>query len=67
MSMSQNPQSVRAKPYLSRLRYDLVKLHPLKIEDGPREDRADTLSPLYVELIHTDLEQATDFTGISYI
>ncbi|KAK3177009.1 hypothetical protein OEA41_008335 [Lepraria neglecta] len=45
----------------------LVKLHPLKIEDGPREDRADTLGPLYVELIHTDLEEATDFTGISYI
>ena len=43
-----------------------MKLHPLRTEDGPREDRADTLSPLYVELIHTDLEEATDFTGISY-
>lgn len=63
--MIQNPQSTyKALSEPSAIR--LVKLHPLKIKDSLREDRADTLSPLYVELIHTDLEEATDFTGVSY-
>lgn len=63
--MIQNLQSTyKALSEPSAIR--LVKLHPLKIKDSLREDRADTLSPLYVELIHTDLEEATDFTGVSY-
>ena len=44
----------------------LAKLHPLKLEDGPRGNRVQNLSPLWIGLTQTVLEEARDFIGISY-
>jgi len=54
------------QPLSKPLEIRLVKLFPMKAEDGDRNNRAETLSPCYIELVQTTLEEAPSFIGISY-
>ena len=44
----------------------LIKLYPFLPEDGLREQRADILSPVRIELISSPLSEAPSFTALSY-
>ena len=64
MSLSQS--NIRTKPIAKSSEIRLIKLCPLNIEDGPREDRAAVLRPIYVEVVHAALEEAPYFEGVSH-
>ena len=54
------------QPLLNDSEIRLVKLYPLLPQDGPREQRAEPLSPLRINLVHTALADAPHFGAISY-